>query len=163
MLEIGAIGRSDYETAEAEPIRLPKPELPGTRAPYFMDFVRRVLEEAIGPQRLYQGGLTITTSLDSGLQAAAEAAVAEGLAKLEDRRDPAGKLQPPQAAAVAIDVATGGILAMVGGRGLLAKPLQPGHRRPAATGIGIQTDALRVCDRTGHGPEPTGARRAGGL
>ncbi len=62
-------------------------------------------------------GLSVFTTLDAGLQAAAERAVADGLARIEAsypqvvRRD-----DPLQAALVAIDPRTGEILAMVGGR-----------------------------------------------
>ena len=57
--------------------------------------------------RVYGGGLRVTTTLDLGLQRAAEEAVA---LNLPDERD------DPAAALVSIDPATGEILAMVGGR-----------------------------------------------
>jgi penicillin-binding protein 1A len=87
------------------------------RAPYFVDSVRRFLEDKIGAGRLYQGGLTVRTTLDHRLQEVSEQAVANGLADLTARmrrRIPDTRL--PQAALVALDVYQGDVLAMVGGR-----------------------------------------------
>ena len=55
---------------------------------------------------MFGGGLRVTTSIDLGLQRAAEAAVKAHLPSPSD----------PQGALVAIDPSTGQILAMVGGR-----------------------------------------------
>jgi penicillin-binding protein 1A len=74
---------------------------------YFVDYVRQDLLGLHGSDRVYGGGLQVTTSLDLELQEAAEAAIARHLP------DPA---QDPGAALVSIDVRTGQILAMAGGR-----------------------------------------------
>jgi penicillin-binding protein 1A len=73
---------------------------------YFLDYTRRSLIEKWGEPDVFGGGLQVTTTLDRELQDAAEAAVATRLP------DPAD----PEAALVAIDPKTGGVLAMVGGR-----------------------------------------------
>jgi penicillin-binding protein 1A len=74
---------------------------------YFVDFTKRYLINKYGGPQVFGGGLRVTTSLDLGLQRAAEAAVN---AHLPSPTDPEGAL-------VAIDPKTGQILAMVGGRG----------------------------------------------
>ncbi|WP_167528021.1 penicillin-binding protein 1A [Desulfosarcina alkanivorans] len=86
-------------------------------APYFVQYITPALEAAIGPSLLYKGGLTVHTTLSHRLQQAAEKAMAEGLSHLQ-KRMPSGKGpgSGPQGALVAIDIRTGGILAMVGGR-----------------------------------------------
>ena len=76
-------------------------------AEYFVDHVRRSLFELYGSARVYGGGLEVTTSLDLDLQRAAEQAVNTNLP---------GTAGNPSAALVSIDVETGEILAMVGGR-----------------------------------------------
>ncbi|MGD2105413.1 MAG: transglycosylase domain-containing protein [Anaerolineae bacterium] len=77
-------------------------------APHFVVYVRRILEERYGPEALYRGaGLRIYTTLDPDLQAKAEQAVREGIAKLADRNVTNGAL-------VSIEPATGYIRAMVG-------------------------------------------------
>jgi len=76
-------------------------------AEYFVDYTRRYLFDKYGEAKVYGGGLHVTTSLDLGLQAAAESAIAMELP--DAAHDPA-------AALVAMDPATGQILAMAGGR-----------------------------------------------
>jgi penicillin-binding protein 1A len=98
-------------------------------APYFVEEVRRQLEDQLG-ERLYEETLRITTTLDLDLQKAAEqelqrqlkAVEAGGLGRFRGPRyDPA---TPPtdngtpylQGAIVALDVASGDVTAWVGGR-----------------------------------------------
>jgi penicillin-binding protein 1A len=76
-------------------------------AEYFVDYTRRELFQIYGEAAVYGGGLRVTTTLDLGMQKAAEAAVAANLP--DEQNDPA-------AALVAIDPRTGEVLAMVGGR-----------------------------------------------
>lgn len=74
---------------------------------YFAEYVRQTLFEKYGEAQVYAGGMRVTTTLDLGLQAAAEDAIKEGLP--DQHHDPA-------AALVAMDPRTGQILAMAGGR-----------------------------------------------
>lgn len=77
-------------------------------APYFRDYIRNVAVDKLGidEKMLNEGGITIYTTLDQNVQAAAEEAIKKGM--------PASSEQ--QAALVAIDPRTGYIKAMVGGR-----------------------------------------------
>ncbi|NOX64004.1 MAG: PBP1A family penicillin-binding protein [Chloroflexi bacterium] len=79
----------------------------GLIAPHFALMVRAQLEDAYGKEVVARGGLRVITTLDMRLQRLAEDAVREGMAKLEGRR-------ARNAALVALDPATGEILAMVG-------------------------------------------------
>ena len=74
---------------------------------YFVDYARQDLFDRYGSARVYGGGLRVTTSLDMGMQKAAWDAV---------RQDLPFKDYNPSAAVVTIDVKTGQVLAMVGGR-----------------------------------------------
>ena len=97
--------------ALARPLPRPAPET-GRIAPYFVDFVaaefgRRAALPASRETR-------IQTSLNPALQRATEAAVRQGIARIEKARPQlAGRVQ---AAALAIDPSSGEIRAMVGGR-----------------------------------------------
>lgn len=91
-------------------------------APYFVDWVRALLEEKYSANFLLQGGLTIYTSLDLQLQRWANEAMEEAYKYWEEEgvldhelKDERGVTQP-QGALVALDPKTGGVLAMVGGR-----------------------------------------------
>jgi penicillin-binding protein 1A len=77
------------------------------RWPYFVDYVRRYLLARYGPDRVYRGGLEVHTSLDSRLQAQAEAVVTGALA---------GTQPPLESALVSLDPSTGLVKALVGGR-----------------------------------------------
>jgi penicillin-binding protein 1A len=74
---------------------------------YFVDYTTRYLVDKYGGALVYGGGLHVTTSLDLRLQAMAEKAVNTRLPPTSTN---------PSASLVAIDPATGQILAMVGGR-----------------------------------------------
>jgi penicillin-binding protein 1A len=117
MLSTGVISESAYQTAIAETFTAP--ERPPTRkpAPFFIHHIKRQLETIVGADQLYKGGLTIHTTLSHRLQLAAEASVSRGLAQLEERmRSNRLAASGPQAALIAIDVSTGAIKAMIGGR-----------------------------------------------
>lgn len=117
MLVTGAIDEKDYLAAIEEklPESLPKPEK--SKAQYFVDYIVDTLENIFGDSQLYKGGLTVNTTLSYQLQNAAEEAVAEGLNQLESRRLKNRLEEPlPQAALVALNVGSGGIVGMVGGR-----------------------------------------------
>ncbi|MCF8111759.1 MAG: penicillin-binding protein 1A [Desulfobacteraceae bacterium] len=118
MLETGKIDRQTYEKAAESSYKAPE-KTPGkkTKAPYFIDYVKQKIEDAIGWNMLYKGGVTIYTTLSWQLQQAAEHAVKQGLSGLGARMKRKGLSgNPPQGALIAMDVQTGGILAMVGGR-----------------------------------------------
>lgn len=90
---------------------------------YFVDWVLKSLEERYGPQVVYHGGLKVTTTLDPQLQFFAEDAVHTGLADLDKimalEESTSGATDPsqlPQGALVAVQVNSGAVKAMVGGR-----------------------------------------------
>jgi len=111
------ISEDEYQQALAEPISSDRQKVTSLKAPYFVDYVKSVIEDSVGSTMLYKGGLTVFTTLSFTLQQAAESAVLRGLATLEIRMRKNGiKLPYPQAALIAMDNQTGHILAMVGGR-----------------------------------------------
>jgi penicillin-binding protein 1A len=96
---------------------------------YFRNHVMRVLAEQFGWERLSEGGLNVFSTIDPGMQAAAERALARGLDQTEklpsfkhprrgDPRTTRGGQSPDylQGALVALDPVTGEVRAMVGGR-----------------------------------------------
>jgi penicillin-binding protein 1C len=110
MVEDGYITRAEADAAAAEmrAYEFKAPRLDLSTAPHFVVYVRQTLEARYGPEALYRGtGLRVITTLDPQLQALAEQAVREGVAGLADRNGTNGAL-------VALDPATGHILAMVG-------------------------------------------------
>jgi penicillin-binding protein 1A len=123
MFTMGIITGSDYDQALNEKIQLAERTGNLIRAPYFVEYVQKYLEERLGAPNLYKGGLSVYTTLDLELQLAAKHALAEGLTALEDRMNK-NNIQPdtPQAALVCLDVKSGGILAMAGGKDFHQSP-----------------------------------------
>ncbi|MEO8424720.1 MAG: transglycosylase domain-containing protein [Actinomycetota bacterium] len=94
---------------------------------YFVDYAKRYLINRYGGAAVFGGGFRVTTSLDLGLQRAAEAAVNAHLPSPSD----------PEGALVAIDPSTGEILAMVGGRGFSQSQVNL-----AVTGLRLRTETF---------------------
>ncbi|MBU0572245.1 PBP1A family penicillin-binding protein [Patescibacteria group bacterium] len=80
------------------------------KAPHFVQYVQKILEDRYGENVVEQGGLKVTTTLDLELQESAEDTVKEEIDKVTG-------LKISNGAAVVLDPETGEILAMVGSRG----------------------------------------------
>ena len=98
MQSAGRIEKAKYEQAINTPLDLEHHE-PG-QAHYFADYLSKILVDKLGEERVFQGGLKIETTLDLGMQKAAEQA-------LQKHNIPG--------AMVVIDPQDGRILALVGG------------------------------------------------
>lgn len=108
MFELGYIEQAEYDRAINRPIitQRPQEETGEIFAPYFVEYVKQILIERYGVERVFKGGFEIYTTLEPGMQIAAENAIEEILYDPED----------PAAALVAMDPQNGYIKAMVGGK-----------------------------------------------
>ncbi|MCP4517834.1 MAG: penicillin-binding protein, partial [Delftia sp.] len=106
MVQQAFITQEQADVAYAEPLHLTGPA-GALHAPHFVAYVRNQLEATLGTEALLTGGLRVTTTLDLDLQQRAEAIVRHRLADLKENH-------VSTAALIAIDPATGQILAMVG-------------------------------------------------
>ncbi|MDP3994303.1 MAG: PBP1A family penicillin-binding protein, partial [bacterium] len=79
------------------------------KAPHFVQYVQKILEERYGETVVETGGLKVTTTLDLKLQETAQEIVADEIEKVESQHITNG-------AAVVINPETGEILAMVGSK-----------------------------------------------
>src|SRR3954452_10012577 len=102
------------------------PPHPDSRVPYFSSWVtQQLLDRYHSTGLVFGGGLKVTTSLDSDLQAAAEQAIQGRLGNIG-----------PSASLVAIDNKTGEVKAMVGGTDFEHRPFNlatNGHRQPGSS------------------------------
>ncbi|MGD8764928.1 MAG: PBP1A family penicillin-binding protein [Desulfobacteraceae bacterium] len=123
MRDTGIIDEREYQEAINKELQLSTSKSKTSKAPYFVDYVKKFLEDILGSSGLYKSGLTIYTTLNYKLQQAADDAINHGLLALEKRMK-AQDLpnQKPQAALISMDIQTGGILAMVGGRDYSQSP-----------------------------------------
>jgi penicillin-binding protein 1A len=133
----GAVSDADASLAKAYPLQLASRQESGEQAPYFVEWVRQLMEQKFGRQ-LYEDGLKVYTTLDPDMQSAAERALEAQLRAVE-----AGRYGPYkhatfeqyvagsggeesahegasspylQGAFVALDPRTGAVRALVGGR-----------------------------------------------
>ncbi len=114
MLRDGAITREQLSAiSQAQVAVAPLAEDTDTFAPYFIDYVNRLVDARLQTKaHADERALRVYTTLDLDLQQMAEAAVKRQLERLEKVYK--GKATP-QAALVALDPQTGHVLAMVGG------------------------------------------------
>jgi len=92
------------------------PPATNIKAPHFVMFIKERLVEKYGEQKVEQGGLRVTTTLDLDLQDFAETVVASEVAKLKKEKVTNG-------AALVSSPKTGEILAMVGSKDYFAKDI----------------------------------------
>ncbi len=138
MLDTKAIDRPAYERAIETPLELLEAGGPrGKTGAYFTEMVRQELMRGQGSNSVYHAGLRVETTLDTELQRVAEAALERHLRGIEEKNaypylrgradatlkqyglPPESELPAPlrlQGAVVAIELATGAVRALVGGR-----------------------------------------------
>ena len=86
MLEDGRISFAEAEEAWAQPLRVYRVDPTEiVKADYFVEEVRRELAQIYGETRLYEGGLSVRTTLDPRLQRIAERVLREGLIAYDRR------------------------------------------------------------------------------
>jgi len=131
LYKTGKIDKKTREAAVAAETKLAPRRVPPNEAPYFVEEVRRYLERKYGSGLIYREGVYIYTTLNLDMQRMANKAVKEHLLKIENDKNldvvksdydtvtfTDGSAAPKylQVALVAMDVRTGEVLAMIGGR-----------------------------------------------
>ena len=110
MVATGALTAAEEQKAEVEDVSSElKFDLSyrNSPAPHFVDYVISNLESKLGSATVHQGGLSVYTTIDPGLQQAAEQSVADGVAKLSSTG-------VNNATMLAVKPSTGEVLAWVG-------------------------------------------------
>jgi penicillin-binding protein 1A len=133
MAKAGYITGEEAESARESEIELAqsREQDEGTDSSYFVERVRRELEERVG-SHFYTAGLRVHTTLDATAQAAAEEELRSQLSRIESGQfggfshdtyestrglsDESGQTPYLQGAVVLMDASTGGVRALVGGR-----------------------------------------------
>lgn len=96
MMQEGFISREQARQASSRRLKL---ALGGSaqvnRAPYFVEYIRRYLEEHYQEEDIYKNGLEVYTTLDLKLQRSAEHAMTQGLIEVSRRR---GSITPVEQA-----------------------------------------------------------------
>ena len=119
MLERDKITNDEYKGALSEQIVMREYQIKDNDAPYFVDYVRKQLQENYPESVLTSEGLQIFTTLEPNLQRAGEKALKNGLAELENKYPSLKRKEKDeslQGAILVIQPQTGYIKAMLGGR-----------------------------------------------
>ncbi|HAK56953.1 MAG: PBP1A family penicillin-binding protein [Vicinamibacterales bacterium] len=133
----GYITAAEAGAARAMPIVVSDRRGESSIAPYFVEEVRQHLESNYGAKQLYEGGLSVHTTLDAGLQRAANVAIRTGLHRLDKRRGYRGAAENVR------DAEDGSIEGYEHAR--WRRPIVEGDRVPAVvTGVTPDRIALRV-------------------
>ncbi|HVN36665.1 MAG TPA: PBP1A family penicillin-binding protein [Myxococcota bacterium] len=117
MREQGRIDEAAYAAAVASPLGVLESWSPPASSRWFVDAVRSEIARRFPAVDLARDGWRFDTTLDLRLQRIAERAVADGVARAEDRSPKLRRDDSPlQAALVAMEPRTGELYAHVGGR-----------------------------------------------
>lgn len=119
MVEEGFISYADSLRALQTKLKFKEKTPPSfEKAPHFVEYVRKYVEEKYGKDALYRGGLKVYTTLDLYAQSIAQEAIESGLREIEKRQKyPAGEIAfNLEGALICWDLETGYTKAMVGGR-----------------------------------------------
>ncbi|HWG06893.1 MAG TPA: transglycosylase domain-containing protein, partial [Beijerinckiaceae bacterium] len=86
MVDDGYVTQQAGEAAKAEPLKVsPRVLSPNTYAAgYFAEEVRRELSDKYGEKALYEGGLSVRTTLDPKMQVMARKALTDGLVRFDE-------------------------------------------------------------------------------
>jgi len=119
MVEEGFISYGEVMKALQTPLKIKSKQNSFIeKAPYFVEHVRRYVEEKYGKEALYKNGFQVYTTIDTDLQKIAQEAVESGLKEIEKRQKYLSSDIPfsLEGALVCFDLETGYVKAMVGGR-----------------------------------------------
>ena len=152
LLDEGYISVETFEKAVEDGFRVAAEQSPEDLAPYFTELVRQRMEEVLGPNQLYRGGLIIETTLSRDLQEAANRAVAEGLNSYERRHPGKREAEPVQAGFIALDPATGQIKAIVGGRDFASSPFNRATQARRQPGSAFKPILYAAALASGYSP-----------
>ncbi|MFN8570065.1 MAG: PBP1A family penicillin-binding protein [Kouleothrix sp.] len=113
MQRAGFIDAAQAAAAKAEPLQFAGGEA-RARAPHFVNYVLDQLEQRLGADAVARAGLTITTTLDAGLQDAAQTILRRQIAQLATPRNGGPDHRVRNGAVLVLDPHDGAILSMVG-------------------------------------------------
>ncbi len=117
MVEEGFISYGECIDALRRPLKIRNKQNPFLeKAPYFVEHIRKYIEEKYGKEALYKNGLQVHTTLDLEMQRNAQEALEFGLKEIEKREKYRDTTSPLEGAQICFDLETGYVRAMAGGR-----------------------------------------------
>ncbi len=121
MYEAGFINKDEYVKAAMSPLALAPFRTYARKNGFFIEYVKQTLEEHnSNKDEIYIQGLNIKTSLSLQMTEFADTAIQKGLLSYRERHPKASEL--PEVALVAIEVKTGEIKVLIGGKDFATSP-----------------------------------------
>ncbi len=156
MLELEMISQEEYDQAKNEELKYYINKT-GIEAPHFVFYVKELLTEKYGIEKVTEGGLKITTTLDLDTQKMVEATVSAEVEKIKNYKVSNG-------AALVTEPKSGQILAMVGSVDYFSNNIdgkynvttalrQPGSSiKPINYAVGIETGKITAASVVDDSP-----------
>ncbi len=121
MYDADFINKNDYKKATQAPLALAPFKAYEKKTGYFIEYVKQVLEEYVeNPQEIYTTGLNIKTTINLQMTQYAYEAIEKGILGYRKRHPNVKDL--PEVALVALELKTGEIKVLVGGKDFSVSP-----------------------------------------
>jgi len=128
LVEQGLLDSTQADQLKKQTITIVEAPTRQTRHPYLVNYIVWKMENLVGKERLYQGGLSIYTTIDPIMQNQAETALTNNMRSIGWRG-----IKAKDGALISLDPATGAVQAWVGGAdfsknqlNMVIRPRQPG-------------------------------------
>jgi 1A family penicillin-binding protein len=153
MLDNKLIDRAAYDEATSSPVTLRDSlRRQDPSGVHFKELVRRQLVELFGREKVYEGRLKVYVTVDPEMQKAAEQAVLMSVREIEARGARRAADNPLQAALLAIDVASGEVRAIVGGRDIDSVGLNRATQAKRQPGSAFKPFVYAAALESGYSP-----------
>ena len=121
MYEAGFVNKDEYVKSALSPLVLAPFRTYARKNGFFIEYVKQVLEEHMtNKEEIYTQGLNIKTTLSLQMTEFANAAIQKGLVSYRERNPKTAEL--PEVALVAIELKTGEVKVMIGGKDFASSP-----------------------------------------
>lgn len=110
LVDQGLVDAAQADQLNNQPVTIVDAPTRQTRHPYLVNYIVWKMEKLVGKERLYQGGLSIYTTIDRTMQNQAETALVNNMRSIGWRG-----IKANDGALISLDPANGAVRAMVGG------------------------------------------------
>lgn len=152
MLDAGFISKKEYEEAIKAPLGVVPRKFFERKTGYFIEYIKQLLEENFeGKETIYTRGLEVKTTLNLKMTDYAYEAISKGLKEYLSRH-PKEK-EPPEVALLAIEVKTGDIKVMIGGKDFVRSPFNRAYQAKRQPGSAFKPIIYLTALSKGFSPE----------
>ncbi|HOE18487.1 MAG TPA: PBP1A family penicillin-binding protein [Syntrophorhabdaceae bacterium] len=154
MYDADFINKKDYERAVQAPLALASLKAYEKRTGYFIEYVKQALEEHVeNPQDIYTTGFNIRTTINLQMTQYAYEAIERGIQGYR-KRHPNTK-STPEVALVAIEVKTGDIKVLIGGKDFAISPYNRAVQAKRQPGSAFKPIIYLAALEHGYRPDDT--------